>query len=197
MVSLIPVTKSRSLDYEFNSYDNQKATINYINDYSNTNTLFHFLKSMPNMSKFFEILLVSKLEYDYTDTILRKTLFVVPDDFVNEDIYKSIVENNDIQLARAIIKYHTLPYKVSYEDIYNSSGNFIKSEYDTFRNIKVDTYMNKILLNKNRGNAFTNDDYNSNYSTIIIGDIELGSPSCIKNCYVHILDNLLLPSVLL
>jgi uncharacterized surface protein with fasciclin (FAS1) repeats len=183
MVSLIPITKSRSLDYEFNAYDNQKATINYIDNFNDTNTIFHFLKSLRNTRKFFDILSVSKLEYEYTDTILRKTLFVVPDEFFNNEIYESIVENNDIQLARAIIKYHTLSYKVSYEDIYNSNGYFIKSDYDTDRNIKVDTNRNKIILNKN--------------TTILIGDIEIGNAKCIKNCYIHMIDSLLLPSVLL
>ena len=95
MVSLIPITKSRSLDYEFNAYDIQKATINYIDNFNDTNTIFHFLKSLRNTRKFFDILSVSKLEYEYTDTILRKTLFVVPDEFFNNEIYESIVENNE------------------------------------------------------------------------------------------------------
>jgi hypothetical protein len=183
MVSLIPITKSRSLDYEFNAYDNQKATINYIDNFNDTNTVFHFLKSIRYTSKFFDILLVSKLEHEYTDTILRKTLFVVPDEFLNNDIYQSIVENNDVQLARAMIKYHTLSYKVSYQDIYNSNGHFIKSDYDTDRNIKVDTNENKIILNKN--------------TTILLGNIEIGNSNCGKNCYIHMIDSLLLPSILL
>ena len=50
MVSLIPITKSRSLDYEFNAYDIQKATINYIDNFKNpvSNTISLKSRKSPN-----------------------------------------------------------------------------------------------------------------------------------------------------
>jgi len=182
MVSLIPINQSRSLDYEFNSYENQKVSINYINNFNEPDTLYHFLKSNKEMSRFFDILTVSNLDYEYTDSILHKTLFVTGNEYIKDDIYNYIIENNDIELARAIIKYNTLSYKISYQDMIQSERFYIKSNYKECSDIKLDVitdiHIDHVILNKS--------------SKIIIGNMKIGN-----NAVIHLLDNLLLPKVLL
>jgi hypothetical protein len=134
------------------------------------------------MSRFFDILTVSNLDYEYTDSILHKTLFVTGNEYIKDDIYNYIIENNDIELARAIIKYNTLSYKISYQDMIQSERFYIKSNYKECSDIKLDVitdiHIDHVILNKS--------------SKIIMGNIKIGN-----NAVIHLLDNLLLPKVLL
>jgi uncharacterized surface protein with fasciclin (FAS1) repeats len=173
MVSQQGYNELNDLKFTYNIKDlNKPNTVQK----TNPNTILGLLEDNKDFSIFYNLIVLAKLEYKFSDNKSRYTLLIPSDEYLKKLYNMNLFINMDNYTARELILYHTLNRQITYDMFVSSNAMYL----DTM----IDKSLNSTILSEK---CPDNGIVLNNRARIVVGNIIR------DNGIIHVLSDMLIP----
>ena len=177
MVSLQGYHQPNDLSYKYIS-NPIRRNITHLN--TNPESILGLLQDNTDFSIFYNLVIKSELYGKFNDIQANMTLFVPSNEYLLLNYSPQFFENMDLYTAREIVLFHTLNKKVSYEMLSSSQAMYLNTMMD-------DSIYSRLLC-----------EWCLRTGVKLHSNTYLKIPNIYrKNGLIHVVDNIMIPSVLI